>query len=277
MAQQLNISRGTLFLVLITAGIFLQVMPHSKTRLVGYGFQRTFGRILRIGRPVVSPVLSPQEDHDQFVSRDEYNKLVIRYKNTHADLLALQQRYAQLARIRAALPSPGPALVIADVIQTSISPSQRELLINLTGDSRTIKPGQYVLGNDAVIGTIVEIFKSTARIRLITDAKHFIPAGILRDGRSDYVPVQLVGRGDNTCKVPLLSRKDYDIRIGDSVYAMKRTGFLNTPVLLGEITSVKPDETQPLLWNIVMQPACDVENLTHVAIIVMDPPDDSAP
>jgi cell shape-determining protein MreC len=278
MAQHLNISRGTMFFVLLTAGILLQITGHDTTRILGYRFQQIAGPVLRIGRTVqpANP-LPPKDNPGQFVSQVEYNKLLTRYDNEHAELLALQKRYSELARIRTALPKPGPGLVVAEVIQTAISPMQRELTLNLGGQAKFVKPGYYVMGDDAIIGTVSDVYKSTARVRLATDARHFLPAGILLEGAKDYIPAQINGAGDGTCKIPLLPRKDHDIQAGNAVYAMKRMGFLETPILIGRISAVKPDEKQPLLWDITVLPACDIETLATATVIVMDPPDETGP
>jgi cell shape-determining protein MreC len=276
MAQHLNISRGTMFFVLLTAGILLQITDHDTTKVLGYRFQQIAGPVLRIGRPVERAQSLPSgENPGQSVSSAEYNKLLSRYNNLHADLLALQQRYSQLARIRTTLPKPGPGLVLAEVTQTVIGPTQRELVINLSGQAKFVKPGYYVMGDDTIIGTISEVNQSSARVRLLTDTRQFLPAGILPEGASDYIPAQLNGAGDGTFKIPLLSRKDHNLQVGDPVYAMKRTGFLETSVLIGKIASVKPDEKQPLLWDVTVQPACNVETLATAAVIVMNPPDES--
>jgi cell shape-determining protein MreC len=276
MAQHLNISRGTMFFVLLTAGILLQITAHDTTKILGYRFQQIAGPVLRIGRTVepVNP-LPPKDNPGQFVSQAEYNKLLTRYNNEHAELLALQKRYSELARIRTSLPKPGPGLIVAEVIQTAITPNQRELMLNLAGQAKFVKPGYYVMGDDTIIGTISDVYKSTARVRLMTDGHHVLPAGILLEGAKDYIPTQINGAGDNTCKIRLLPRKDYDIQTGNAVFAMKRTGFLETPILIGKVSAVKPDEKSPLLWDVTVQPACDVETLATATVIVMDPPDET--
>jgi hypothetical protein len=78
------------------------------------------------------------------------------------------------------------------------------------------------------------------------------------------------GDGTNLAKIPLVSR-EYKIRAGDTVYAAARPGFLETERVIGQIAQVKPDENEPLLWDITVKPTRDVEMLTDVAVIVTDP------
>jgi len=61
------------------------------------------------------------------------------------------------------------------------------------------------------------------------------------------------------------------IKIGDIVYAQKRSGFLGTPVIVGTVAQCKSNDENPLLWDITVKPACDIESLRDVAIIVMNP------
>ena len=78
------------------------------------------------------------------------------------------------------------------------------------------------------------------------------------------------GSGKNSAKVQLVSTK-YKIKAGDVVYAQKKPGFLGTPVIVGTVAQCKVNDENPLLWDIAVQPACDLESLTEVAVIVMNP------
>ncbi len=265
-----------MFFVLLTAGILLQIADHNSTKVLAYRFQRLADPVLRIGRTIQPAGTTASKDHPgQSISKADYTKLQTQYDNLHAELLELRQRYSELARIRSILPEPGSALIVADVVQTAITPTQRELVLDLSGQPAVVKPGQYVIGDDTIIGTISDVYSSRARVRLVADARHFLPAGIRTEGAGSFIPAQICGAGDGTCKIPLLPRKEHDIQPGHAVYAMKRTGFLDTPLLIGKVSAVQPDEKQPLLWDITVQPVCQPETLATVAVIVMDPIDPS--
>jgi hypothetical protein len=55
------------------------------------------------------------------------------------------------------------------------------------------------------------------------------------------------------------------------VYAQKKLGFLSTPVIVGMVAECESNKDNPLLWDITVKPACDIEDLTEVSIIVMNP------
>jgi hypothetical protein len=53
-------------------------------------------------------------------------------------------------------------------------------------------------------------------------------------------------------------------------YVQKRPGFLGTPVIVGMVTECESSKEDPLLWDITVKPACDISDLTEVAVIVMN-------
>jgi len=80
----------------------------------------------------------------------------------------------------------------------------------------------------------------------------------------------LQGNGIDSARVKLLPTK-YSVEIGEVVYARKKPGFLSTPVILGTVAQCESNKDNPLLWDITVKPACDIETLTDVSVIVMNP------
>jgi len=78
------------------------------------------------------------------------------------------------------------------------------------------------------------------------------------------------GNGKNSAKVQLLSIK-HKVKTGDIVYAGKKPGFLDAPMIIGTVVQCKRDDENPSLWDITVKPACDIERLNGVAVIVMNP------
>ncbi|MHC4159769.1 MAG: rod shape-determining protein MreC, partial [Planctomycetota bacterium] len=126
--------------------------------------------------------------------------------------------------------------------------------------------GQFVLGDNSVIGTISDVSPRTAKVRLITDPTSKIAVKIRE------LKTIIEGGGKNTIKVPLLSMK-HEVESGDEVYARKKPGFLDAPMKIGTVIRCKRGDENPLLWDITVKPACDVEKLTDVAVIIMNPQD----
>ena len=106
-----------------------------------------------------------------------------------------------------------------------------------------------------------------SRVRLLTDANQQIEVRIRRDGTTVDIPAMMTGNGKDGCIISLVEREK-DVRPGDAVYAAPRPGLLDTPVIIGQVTSVMPDEESPLLWKIFVQPTEIPATLKTVAVVV---------
>ncbi len=273
----MNLSRGTIFVSLLTVGVVLLFLPHKYTRTLHDMFMQVAGSTLSIG-PKTGPavlnldILSNENNNEirpgDKELEDKYLSLKVDYANTLADLRSLNERYEKLAKIRSALPGAGPGLILAQVTNISLAGTRHELLIN-KGTDAGVEVGQYVMNNSSVIGSVVDTSKQTAKVKLVTDGKHNIEIIIMRKGKDEVTRGQLFGSGKATCKIPLISR-DNDLRAEDIVYAAARLGFLDSPRMIGEISSIKPDEKKPLLWDIVVKPVYDADQIEEVTVVVMD-------
>jgi len=267
--RQSNVSRGKLFITLLIVAIVVQVVPHRHTKRLNILFRSVFNRVLSVSVPGFSKVFRAPPSTAEFVARSEYEELLKVYKNTHGQLLEMQRRYEALSGVRSGLPKPGPGLVLARVITSAINSFGQEIIINEGADAG-LKIGQLVLdqGKTGVVGSVSELHETTATVRLLTDSKHTIMVAVWREGKEDYVERQMVGDGKDACKIPLVSR-EYDLRVGDTVFASPKRGVLDTPIIIGEVAAIRPDEDRPLLWDITVRPIFDRQALTDVAIVVM--------
>jgi len=267
--KQPKLPRGTLFAGLLIAGLALLLLPQNITNDLNFLFLKLFNPILSIGRSTTlefSTLTPPLAD---FVTRDEYNRLLAEYDNVWAVLRAEHERYEKLARIRTGLPGPGPVLVLAEVRDVSVSGLKQELVIN-KGQADKLKVGQYILGKNSIIGMISETSETWSRIRLLTDVGASIEVGIWNKKEKKYIRGQMVGDGKDSGKIPLISRA-HKISIGDTVYAAARAGLLETPMVIGKVTKINPDEKRPLLWDITVKPIQDAPLLTDVWVVVIEP------
>ncbi len=269
-SSHLNISRGTLFGALLLGGMLLLLTPQRYGGKFSMTFRGVFNRVLSIGRAGDPKKVVEFSPTDQFVPKKEYVRLKIAHDNTYAKLLAMQRRCTKLQMIRSGLPKPAPAFLLATVSNSFISALERELIIAPTTRTNVLKVGQYVVGRDTLIGTISEVGVNTTRVRLVSDAKHYIPVVIRRDGKDGCVSGQMQGNGDGTGKIPNLSQKEYDIHRGDTVLAAAVKGRLEAEIVIGEVSHVIEDEDYPLLWDITVKPFCQPETLYEVAVLVTD-------
>lgn len=250
-------------LVILAAGFF--IIPARFTTRINYLF-------VRITSPVLNLFPKSFTTGEDTVSRTEYNDVITEYAKANAQLRRLQADYEKLSGIRQSLPDAGLKIVMAKVVRTSVGGVRSRLVID-KGSEDHLRPGQYVVssGRCTVIGTISDVAKRMARVRLVTDPDHHIGAKILPHGGENYITCQLVGKGKNLAQIPLLTQKEYDISVGDIVYASQRAEFLALELLIGTVTEVKPDDTEPLLWDISVRPVLDFSRLQDVGVVIGDP------
>ena len=267
--KKINASKGTVFVALLIAGIVILLVPQKHTKTLNFRFRKIFNPVLSLGRSttVQFPVFTSSKE--DFVSGSEYNRLVADYDNLQAVLKELHQRYNTLAGIRARLPEAGSGYVLAGIRNISTDPLRKELDIN-KGHLDGLRVQQYVLGGNTIIGRIYETEPRWSRVQLLTDSGSSVEVGIWNEKLKKYIRAQLIGDGKGAATIPLISR-EYDIRADDTVYAAPKPGLLETPMVIGNIASIEPDDNKPLLWDMTVKPLYDAEKLENVVIIVVEP------
>ena len=264
-----NLSRGMLFTWSMLAGlIFLFLIPKDLTSRLQLTYARVFrwplaaGRGLTLAARTAAPAV-------QDVSRKDYGQLRTAYRQSTNEIANLQaqlqealRRIGQLQKLRANSDWERMQFRPADVIAPA-DQAQDELIIN-RGQEDDVAVGQFVMSLDdhCIVGTVSDVSAKGAKVRLITD-----PGSRMAVNIADLnVPGLMEGRGNNTARVPLISTK-HRIRKGDPVYARKQTG-LEVPVLTARVTECREDADRPLVWDIKVQPVCDVANLSELVVVI---------
>lgn len=266
--KHFHLSNGSLFFTWLIAGIVIFVLPQRVTSKVWDVFRNTFNPVLQIGRNINNDNPQLPLNPEAAVTPDQYTELWKDYYNLKATLRELHEDYDKLAGIRSQLPQSYGALVIAQVIGT-LSSYGHDVVIN-KGLNDGLEPGQYVLSakKNSVIGIILETSERYAKVRVLTDSKQGVEIRIVNESKSRDIPGLMFGNGKAACKIGMIKR-ERQVEVGDVVYAAARPGYLNVPVVIGEVSEVVPDEEHPLLWDITVQPAEDMTQLTDVAVIVL--------
>jgi len=253
-----SLSRGMLFTWFMLAGFIFLFAPQSLTSKFQLAFANIFRRPLSTGRNI-SLLARTQPQLTDVVSRRKYDQLQNYLANLTEELNQERQKVEELSRLRNRCPLEGARLIFADVITASTE----GLIIN-RGQNDGLQKGQFVLGDNSIIGTISDVSPRTAKVELITETTSNIAVEI--------GGLKTVIRGDdkNSAKVQLVSIK-HEIKIGDNVYACKKPGLLDAPMIIGAVAQYKIDDENPLLWDITVKPACDIQKLTEAAVIIMNP------
>ena len=252
------VSRGMLFTWFMLGGLIFFFAPQNLTNKFQFTFANIFHWPLGLGRTITLSVRTQPQPTD-VVSRREYDQLQNYLANLTEELNQEQQKVEELSKLRNRRPLGGAGLIFADIVTASAE----GLIIN-RGQNDGLQKGQFVLGDNSIVGTISDVSPRTARVQLITETTSSMAVEI------GGLKTLIQGYSKNSAKVRLVSTK-YKIKVGDNVYACKKPGFLDTPIIAGVVSQCRKDNENPLLWEITVKPACDIERLDDVAVIIMNP------
>ncbi|UCF16760.1 MAG: rod shape-determining protein MreC [Phycisphaerales bacterium] len=263
-SKHTRVSRRMLFTWFMLGGLILLFAPQEHTGKIQLGFVRLFRWPLSIGGDFALTASTDQMLSDT-VPRIEHEKLQIHLNNLQATLTKERQRSRNYRQYNDNV-WEGADIALAKIIAPDVKEARDGLTINYSKDVRLVK-GQFVLGHNSVIGRISEASAGTAHVRLFTDPKSAIPVKIGELG----IKMWLRGNGDNSASISLV-KTEHAIKAGDIVFASDvGTTFLDAPVMIGKVARCVQSRKAPLVWDITVEPACDLEDLVDVAVIVMNP------
>lgn len=266
--RHFQLSTGSLFLTWLIGAIVVLLLPPSVTDKAHLIYHQIFRPVLQHGRTVQLSSTGIESDTSG-ISQAEHDKLWKDYQNLRAQLLQLHTDYETLAQIRSGLPTPFSETVLARVTG-SINSLTHEIIIN-KGEDAGIQPGQYVLsaGKNSIVGIVEETRPQLAKVLLLTDAQQKIPVQIRREDSSADIGGLMVGNGKTACRIANIEGSR-SVQVGDTVFARAHPGLLNTPVIIGQITDVRPDDKHPLLWDITVTPIEEMTQIRDVAVIIVE-------
>jgi len=255
-----------LFTWFTLAGFIFLFSPGNLTNKFQFAFHRIFRWPLSIGRNISlsAGTRLPLRDKD-LVSRDEYERLLNHLANVTQQRDDAYEEVTTLSKMRNIPNWERMGFVPADVITVSIDELRSELIIN-RGQVDGLAKDQFVLAYNSVIGTIsdVDARTATARVKLFTDPTSNNIA--VKIGNSNCL---IQGSGGNLAKVTMVKHK---VEVGSEIMAGKKPGFLDTPMIIGKVARCERN-AEPLLWDITVEPVCNIQKAENIVVIVMNPPD----
>jgi cell shape-determining protein MreC len=258
-----------LFTYLLLLGFIFLFAPPKLTDPFRLAFARLFRWPLGIGR-AVSLASAGARGSEEVVSMREYSRLRNELVNVIEQRDQEHKKVEELSRLRVNSDWDRMNLVLADIITVSEG-RQNELIIN-RGRNDGLVDGQFVLGDKSVIGIVSGASSETARVRLLTAASRVAVKIVERRGQRLRAIADgfMEGAGNNRAKIPLCSKK-LAIEEGNLVFVSKQNKFLDVPIIAGRVSQCKTDEKEPVLWDIAVEPVCDIEKLRQVTVIVTNP------
>jgi cell shape-determining protein MreC len=253
-----------LFISFMLTGFIFLFAPQNLTSKFQLAFVHVFRWPLSIGGNLALTARTQQPLEDT-VGRTE-----IRERNYFANLKETldeeRKKFNKLYGLYNTYIWEGTDFAVADIITATAEGSRNEIAIACRKPAGLVE-GQFVLGDECVIGTISEVFPqlSKATVKLVTDSdsKIMVKVGELKS----IIKGVMTGCGNNSAKIEMVKNK---VEVGEEVFALKKPGFLDAPVKVGEVTECKRNQQHPLLWDLTVVPACNIEQLEDVAVIIMN-------
>lgn len=257
--KQIRMSNRMLFTLLLLTGLIFLLAPQNFTNKFQFAFARIFHWPLSIGRNISLAARTYQPVKQMLRQRE------MQYQNHIDNLEALlrqeRQKVQKLSGLRERFSLEGANLVLAAV---SMEPEgmRNELIID-RGRDDGLAIGQFVLGDNSIVGTISDVSSRTSRVRLFTDLASKIPVKV---GVSNVERI-MQGSGNNSAIIRMIKQR---VKTAEKVFARRKPGFLDAPMVIGEVARCERNKESPLLWDVTIEPVCDIGALKDVAVIVMD-------
>ncbi len=258
-------SKLTLFISLFLFGCILFLLPQTATSKLNFAFIDIFSYFLNMGSSATY-YHAPQSTSPDFVSRQDYNRLQTAYANLQEELSEQKRQLEKLSKVRLTEPDSSTGLVLAKVVNRK----ENEFIIN-RGSGDGLKAGQYVLGDNAVIGLIEQVAADISSVRLITSSACKIPIRISAPDVNSYFNGTMQGNDKKEAVILNIPQK-YKLKVGINVYAAQKAGFIQSSRIVGRISKCAPGERNPVVWDITVQPAYEFNDITDVAVIVLKMP-----
>jgi len=262
--KQTKVSRRMLFTWFMLTGFIFLFAPQNLTSKFQLAFVHVFRWPLTIGGNLVMTAQT-QQPLAGAVSRSETQYLNY-IANLEETLAQERTRFKKLDALYNTYVWEGTDFALADVITKTVEGSRNELTIDCRKTTGLAK-GQFVLGDESIIGMISDVFPqiSKATVELVTDPMSKIPVKIA--GFKNIMKGIMIGTGNNSAKIEMVKNK---VEVGVSVFALKKPGFLDAPMIVGKVSECNRNK-DPSLWDITVVPACDIKQLEDVAVIIMNP------
>lgn len=237
-------------------------------------------RLLEAPRALISTVTSPLRVVAElpYLLGEQFDETLATRRGLLGDNEALRRRVLELSQISQqfrALRSENERLrellgsrrrvphdvLVAELIGVIPAPERLEIIID-KGKGAGLYVGQAVVDSDGLFGQVVAVDAYTARVLLLGDTLHAVPAQINRTGQRGIVS----GTGDLQRLVFEGLPINADVREGDLVVSSGLGGRFPSGYPVGNIESVIIDPTSAFA-TVSVRPAAQLDRSRHVLVI----------
>ncbi|ROQ30827.1 rod shape-determining protein MreC [Gallaecimonas pentaromativorans] len=176
-------------------------------------------------------------------------------------LAFLEQENNQLRSLLGSQPRTDARKLVAEVMTVDSDPFSLQIMIN-RGRSDGVYEGQPVLDAQGLIGQVVSVGPSSARVLLITDATHAVPVRVARNG------IRAIAAGTGQLDELSLSHVPHrsDIKVGDLLLSSGLGGRFPEGYPVAKVTSVFSDEGKPFA-RVLAQPLAQLDRIRYLLLI----------
>lgn len=204
--------------------------------------------------------------------RDYVDLRHLREENKHlqGEVAVLQRRVDQLEeqsletqrlqRLLAMRESPRAGFLTARVVGKDATNWFKTILLD-RGSQEGVRRNQPVLAPDGLVGRVVEVTPTSAKVQLLTDPVSAV-GGLVQRTRVTGIVSGNLGAGARVRYLPLLA----DVVVGDEVVTSGMGGVFPKGIPVGRITAVER-RSGALFQEASLQPLADLGRLEEVMIL----------
>lgn len=183
--------------------------------------------------------------------------LILKAQNQR--LIGLESENARLRSLLGSSRTLRGKRVIAEVLNIDSSMFANELLLN-KGSMDGVFVGQPVVDAEGIMGQVVEVSTSTARMILLNDQKHAIPVRIDRNG------VRAIAQGNGRMLYLRHLPNTIDVKEGDILLSSGLGQKFPDGYPVAKVVSVVRQSAQPYA-EILAEPTANINRANHVLLL----------
>jgi rod shape-determining protein MreC len=195
-----------------------------------------------------------EDERDQLANRlkalESQNSQLIELSNEN-------QRLRLLLNYREELKSDG---ILARVVSRDPSNWAESVTVD-RGTNDGVKEGQAVVDGNALVGQVIAVSTSSAKVLLITDNVSSVDV-IVQSSRAQGI---IEGNLTENLRLKYLLREQ-SVKMGDRIIASGLDGIFPKGALVGIVSKVK-DDPNGMFQNLEVEPSTDMSRLENVLII----------
>jgi rod shape-determining protein MreC len=153
-----------------------------------------------------------------------------------AEQAALKEENARLKALLGLTEADPRPVTITRLIGSTSSSTRRFATLG-AGSRQGVKIGMAVRSPRGLVGRVLEVGDSTARVLLITDSESTIPVRRAQDGVQAYA----TGMGDGTIRIRLAATGINPLRKGDAIVTSGSGGLFRPNEAVAVVVSLLPD------------------------------------